>query len=769
MRLLTPAFFHAVPSGYAIGLAENSIRPPAGRAAREDLPMTHNTNGAGEARQTVRMNWYGALFEESLLPSWICDAKSLAILDVNRSAVARYGYARNEFLGMLVTDLLRPADVPALIEAAAQESAHFDRGVWEHRTKSGTWIAVDVCAHRLPVEGGALLHMIIHEPPRARLEGTPSVKEIRDAEERFRAITENLDTVLWISKPGQEGMLYISPAFERVWGARREEIYRDPGSWMKYVHPDDRARVLREIEERRRLRPRHPVEQSYRIVRGDGEVRWIRTRLIPVHSAAGAVDRVVGMAEDITLQRSAEDDATQRGELLRESEVRYRELFHQSLAGVYRSTLDGNIIECNEAFAAIMGFASPEELMRTPAEQLYETPQDRANFIEELKRHGRLSAYELKLRRHDGSTVWVLENVALLGGTVIQGTMLDITERKKLEVQLKGNEELLRRIIDSSSDIIVLQDTAGRYLYAKPSPGYGVAPDRLLGKTPHDVFESGDAEIIMHNLEQVVLTGQPNVTEDRLIWNGEELWFHAQRSPVIDKSGAVTAVVTFARNITDLKRAEAEIRENRERLRLQELRVKIAADLHDDIGSTLSSTSIFNAMLRQAVDPDNLNAVAMLNRIDENLRSVQESLHDIVWAINPDNDRLETVVLHMHEFAVETMEARGIVLRLDTGDSGDFATIPMQVRRDLYLLFKEAVANVVNHSGCTEASVRIRAEEGVLRVEISDNGKGFTTSERSSGRGLVNMELRARAIGARLQITSQPGKGTSVVLRLPIA
>jgi PAS domain S-box-containing protein len=730
--------------------------------------MTHNTSGASEGRQTIGMNWYGALFEESLLPSWICDARSMVILDVNRSAVLRYGYARDEFLGMLVTDLLRPVDVPALIEAAAQESAHFDRGVWEHRTKSGVWIAVDVCAHRLPLEGGALLHMIIHEPPRTRLEGAPTVKEVRDAEERFRVITENLDTVLWISKPGQEGMLYLSPAFERVWGARREEIYSDPDSWMKYVHPDDRGRVLREIEERRRLRPMHPVEQTYRIVRGDGEIRWIRTRIIPVHSAAGTLDRVVGMAEDITLQRSAEDDATHRGELLRESENRYKELFHQSLAGVYRSTLDGSIIECNEAFAAIMGFTSPEDLKHVPAGQLYETLGDRANFIEELTRHGRLSAYELKLRRQDGTTVWVLENVALLGGAVIQGTMLDITERKKLEVQLKGNEELLRRIIDSSSDIIVLQDAAGRYLYAKPSPAYGVAPDGLIGKTPHDVFESADAEIVMRNLERVVLTGQPSVTEDRLIWNGEELWFHAQRSPVFDNSGAVTAVVTFARNITDLKRAEAEIRENRERLRLEELRVKIAADLHDDIGSTLSSTSIFNAMLRQAVDPDNASAVALLNRIDENLRSVQESLHDIVWAINPENDRLETVILHMREFAVEIMEARGIALRLDAADVEGSAAIPMRVRRDLYLLFKEAVANVVNHAECTEAYVRILAEAGVLHVEISDNGKGFTTSRRGSGRGLVNMESRARAIGATLEIVSQPGKGTTVVLRLPI-
>jgi PAS domain S-box-containing protein len=478
---------------------------------------------------------------------------------------------------------------------------------------------------------------------------------------------------------------------------------------------------------------------------------------------------MVGMAEDVTLQRAAEDEAAQRGELLRESENRYKELFHQGLAGVYRSTLDGKVIECNDAFAAIMGFASSEELMRLPAERLYETPHDRAKFIEELRRHGRLSAYELKLRRNDGSAVWVLENVVLLGGTVIQGTMLDITERKMLQAQLQGNEELLRRIIDSSSDIIVMQDTAGRYVYAKPSPAYGIAPEGVLGKIPQDIMEPGDAQIIMRNLEQVVLSGQASNTEDRLIWNGKEFWFHAQRSPVFDHSGAVTAVVTFARNITDLKRAEAEIRESRERLRLQELRVKIAADLHDDIGSTLSSTSIFNAMLRQAVNPDNVDAVGMLNRIDENLRSVQESLHDIVWAINPDNDRLGTVVLRMREFAVETMEARGIALRLYAGDIGDPATIPMRVRRDLYLLFKEAVANVVNHAECTEASVRILAEAGVLHVEISDNGKGFVTSERGSGRGLVNMESRARAIGATLDITSQPGRGTSVVLRLPIA
>ncbi|HLN79892.1 MAG TPA: PAS domain S-box protein, partial [Thermoanaerobaculia bacterium] len=184
------------------------------------------------------------------------------------------------------------------------------------------------------------------------------------------------------------------------------------------------------------------LEHVRRAFSGDGHTATVRlgevsfeTRYAPYRDHEGRVAGVIGVATDVTEQQRAD-------QALRASESRYRALFERNLAGVFRTTLDGEILDCNESFARIFGFSSPEEVLQQPALDLYLHPGDRTTFVARIRERHAVSNYEVFARRRDGTPVWVLENATLVDGpdgprTLIEGTVIDITERKRAEEQVR--------------------------------------------------------------------------------------------------------------------------------------------------------------------------------------------------------------------------------------------------------------------------------------------------------------------------------------------
>ncbi|HEU5250862.1 MAG TPA: PAS domain S-box protein [Thermoanaerobaculia bacterium] len=184
------------------------------------------------------------------------------------------------------------------------------------------------------------------------------------------------------------------------------------------------------------------LDHMRRALSGDAHTATVRigelafeTRYAPYRDVDGRVAGVIGVATDVTEQRRAEH-------AVRASESRYRTLFERNLAGVFRITLDGKILECNEAFARIFGYSSPSDALHQPALDFYLHPGDRSTFIKRIQERKSVSNYEMFARRRDGTPVWVLENATLVDGpdgpgTTIEGTVIDITERKRAEEQVR--------------------------------------------------------------------------------------------------------------------------------------------------------------------------------------------------------------------------------------------------------------------------------------------------------------------------------------------
>jgi len=127
-------------------------------------------------------------------------------------------------------------------------------------------------------------------------------EKLRESEERFRQLTENIGAVFWLADAELKSIIYVSPAYETIWGRSCESLCAEPHAWLDAIHPEDRPRVL----DARKARTDAAYDLEYRIVRPDGAVRWVRDRAFPVHDAAGRVIRMAGIAEDVTERRQLE-------------------------------------------------------------------------------------------------------------------------------------------------------------------------------------------------------------------------------------------------------------------------------------------------------------------------------------------------------------------------------------------------------------------------------------------------------------------------------
>lgn len=202
----------------------------------------------------------------------------------------------------------------------------------------------------------------------------------------------------------------------------------------------------------------------------------------------------------------------------------------------------------------------------------------------------------------------------------------------------------------------------------------------------------------------------------------------------------------------------------RQQLKLQTLRNKIASDLHDDVGSTLSSIHIFSEMARN----QSKEVLPMLDTISESSKKMMDAMADIVWTINPENDNFEKIMDRMRSFAYELLLARKIDFEFDAKESLNDLKLSMEARKNLYLIFKEATNNMVKYSNADKAHFSLTEADKMLTMIIEDNGKGFDTQITSSGNGLKNMKKRAEEIGGAFRIDSAPGGGTTIQLKIAV-
>ena len=202
-------------------------------------------------------------------------------------------------------------------------------------------------------------------------------------------------------------------------------------------------------------------------------------------------------------------------------------------------------------------------------------------------------------------------------------------------------------------------------------------------------------------------------------------------------------------------------------LALERVRSRIAMDLHDDMGASLARMAVISEVMKSNVSPADLDSQLMLNDIAQTSRQLVDGIGDIVWSIDPRHQHLGDTVERLSDFAGGILEAKGIQWQLDAAPRALSVMLSAAQRRQLYLVFKEAIHNIAKHSEARRASLRLSVEQGTLRAEITDDGRGIRADD-GHGMGLRSMRSRAADLGGTLEILSATPQGTRITLRFPI-
>jgi signal transduction histidine kinase len=230
--------------------------------------------------------------------------------------------------------------------------------------------------------------------------------------------------------------------------------------------------------------------------------------------------------------------------------------------------------------------------------------------------------------------------------------------------------------------------------------------------------------------------------------------------------GIVTALVQRQRYRRRLERVERQREMEQERSR-------IARDLHDDLGTSLTQISLLSALANREQTPAH-EAKELIQEVRGRAREMVVALDEIVWAVNPQNDSLAGLVSYLGHFAEEFFRATDIRFRLDIPAELPTVSLSAESRHDLYLAFKEALNNIARHSGATEVQLRIAISAQEIIISVTDNGRGFEipngkeTVSGKLGNGLINMKRRLEQVGGRAEVQSQPTAGTTVTFLVPL-
>jgi two-component system, NarL family, sensor histidine kinase UhpB len=233
------------------------------------------------------------------------------------------------------------------------------------------------------------------------------------------------------------------------------------------------------------------------------------------------------------------------------------------------------------------------------------------------------------------------------------------------------------------------------------------------------------------------------------------------RNIIIGSSIALLILAGFVFNRYQLKKKLEQQNE------LLTVRNNIARDLHDEIGSTLTSIKILSEVSRNNIEKDSKKSSQLLSQITEQSAQMQQGMSDIIWAIKPDNDKLKNILARMREYTNYALENKNIAVAFSADEKLLSESLTMQQRRDLFLIFKEAVNNAAKYSEATKVDIVLQKENGNIMLQVKDNGKGFEAVTKTGANGLNNIRARAAALHGTAEIFSVPDEGTVVTVKVP--
>jgi PAS domain S-box-containing protein len=485
------------------------------------------------------------------------------ILDANPRLGSMTGQNASELIGTPVRDLIPAAHHPRfarLLDVGAGQSA---RGEVDLTGSGGTIVPVLLAVSGFDLDG-MLLRCLVLTDLTAQHAAEARAAEAHDALREQNAFLEQAQESLglgwWVLAPDQEDMITWSPQAHRIYGLDPAQFDGRAATLARLVHPDDLPMVTAAITAA--LAGGHPYQTEHRIIRPDGSLRWVLQAAVVERDEAGAPGRMLGICQDITERKQAEDE-------IRASDAYNRSLIEASLNPMFAVGRDGAISDVNAATEQATGYGRAE-LLGTGFSGYFTGP-DLARAAYQLAfADGSVRDYPLKLRHRDGQTVSVLCSAAVYrdpSGQVL-GVLVsarDITETERLQAALGASEERLRILFDNTP--IGIAEVALNFDVVRINQSFcqfiGYTADEVLSiRWLEDSIYPGDVEADPASMQRL-RSGEINTysTERRFVRkDGGVVWGEVQRSLVRNRDGSPLLYIATVRDITAQREAEAEVR-----------------------------------------------------------------------------------------------------------------------------------------------------------------------------------------------------------------
>jgi len=401
-------------------LKTNLIRLPSAveRAIKEAEERRVRRTLEHELRESEKR--YRELFQSNPHPMWVYDIETLRFLAVNDTAVARYGFSRDEFLAMTIKDIRPEKDVPRLLEHVGEPLPMVNiPETWQHRTKSGELIDVETASHSLIFEGRPARAVVAYNVT----ERTKIEKENLEIQKFLSSIFDNIPNMIFVKEAEELRFLRLNPAGEQLIGFSENELI---GKNDYDFFPKEQADFF-VAKDRETLESRNRVFITDEKIRTkDGTEKILQTKKLPIFDEHGNPQYLLGISDDITERRQAE-------QALQESEAKYRQLIEQAADGIFLSDAEGNYLLVNSRGCELLGYAE-HEVVGMNAKETY-LDEERGIHTERLKqiRAGQTLRFERLVKRKDGRVFPAEISLKMLGPGLVQAIFHDITTRRDQE------------------------------------------------------------------------------------------------------------------------------------------------------------------------------------------------------------------------------------------------------------------------------------------------------------------------------------------------
>ncbi len=548
------------------------------------------------------------------------------------------------------------------------------------------------------------------------------------------------------------------------------------------------------------------IEQEGSVVDINGDELWFHSTLVPVNDERGQIDYIIVVSIETTKRKQAE-------EALRESEKKYRSLFENAVEGFFQSAPEGRFISVNPAFAEMLGYSSPEELISNItdiASQFYVNSEDRIQYQKSLRESGKVENYEYLARRKNGSPIWVSNSTRAhfdKDGKVIryEGTVQDITERKRTEETLREREEQYRAVVENIGDSIMRYDRNFKHIYGNRNAleDVGLTADQYIGKTHREMgFPGHLCELWEKNIQLVFNTGEKQSVEFDVELAEGPRSLELKLNPEFETDGSVKTVIGISRDVTERKQVEAEKRNLESRL-LQAQKMEaigtLAGGIAHDFNNILSPLVGFTEMLQEDLPQDSSHQEHVAEVLQAAMRAKELVKQILAFSRQSDTELKPVKLQSILEEALKLLRSsipRTIDIQTDLdpdcglviADPTQFHQIIMNLATNAYHAMRESrgrlkivlnqkrvESNPLGFSGLLPgryAVLKVIDSGTGIRKDILDKifDPYFTTkeSDKGTGLGLSVVQGIVKSFKGDIHVYSEPGKGTEVHVYLPI-